>query len=100
MIPPIHTYNLSQWTLELMRQVEFGATVCWTFDMLLCCFTGYQSSEGKIELRVTRIVRRYLQCWFWLDFGLVLNDWVSIAGAWESSGFVRLGKNAVRMIRF
>lgn len=50
-------------------------TSFWTVDILLNFFVGYHKLDGRIELRPSRIARRYLKTWFVPDVTIVTVDW-------------------------
>lgn len=70
--------------------------VFWNADIVLAFFTGYYDDNGEVELRHTKIARKYVTTWFWLDCTLVGLDWVTLLSADESvrsgTGLIRMGK--------
>jgi hypothetical protein len=89
----------------------------WTFDMPMTFFSGYHC-KGYIEMRFSKISKRYFRGWFSFDIIVLLTDWMTIIGslaagglgggeesgssmAGEETTYVRLAKSArfLRMAR-
>lgn len=85
------------------------ARLFWTIDMALSFFTGFQTADAHIEVRVPKIARNYLSTWFILDAIIVMIDWMDIAtttqgGAQASRGVAKTMRTmrvlrAVRLLR-
>jgi len=80
--------------------------IFWTMDMPLSFISGYVTHSGSIEMRPSRIIRKYLRTWFCLDLVVVGVDWLEVlmSAFVEGLGFARLGKvsrafRVVRMVR-
>jgi len=86
--------------------MEWVTRIFWTLDMPLSFLSGYVTGTGSIELRFSKIARRYSRSWFSLDLLVVGVDWLDLllSAAAGSLGFARLGKSSrvfriLRMIR-
>lgn len=76
------------------------SAVFWSIDICVSFLTGHYTSEGFLELRPFMVARHYTRSWFLLDAAIVTTDWTTIAiGMGKSSGFLRLGKTASRVMR-
>lgn len=81
--------------------------IFWSFDMIASSITGYLSKDGSVELHPLKVICRYLQTWFLLDFVIVAVDWAELLlGSTNGnlSGIVRFGKasrtfRVLRMLR-
>jgi len=78
----------------------------WTCDMPLSFVSGFITKDGSIELRFSKVARKYLRSWFTLDCLVVGVDWFELlmAAAAEGLGFARFGKSTrvfriLRMVR-
>lgn len=91
--------------------IMFWATlIFWTCDTVINFVKGYVVKE-QVELRPSKIIRKYLSSWFVLDICIILSDWVVIAlggnptgdsgGSLEATRMARVGKTAraVRVLR-
>jgi len=88
--------------------VFFGmATVAmfyWTLDIPATFLVGYFNADGEIEMRLGKVVKRYLKAWFWLDIVVVITDWLTTGtqllggaeqpGAVSTVGLARISKLA------
>eukprot|EP00929_Paragymnodinium_shiwhaense_P004414 TRINITY_DN10532_c0_g1_i3.p1 TRINITY_DN10532_c0_g1~~TRINITY_DN10532_c0_g1_i3.p1 ORF type:complete len:779 (-),score=148.37 TRINITY_DN10532_c0_g1_i3:109-2445(-) len=77
--------------IELLNQV---CTVFWTMDIIISFLSGYHL-DGLVELRPSRIGRRYLRTWFPFDVIIILLDWamyISGAGFANIVGVLRITK--------
>jgi hypothetical protein len=50
----------------------------WQTDMILSMFSGYVDKDGTIVLSIPRILKKYVQFWFWLDCLVVGADWIVV----------------------
>eukprot|EP00449_Zooxanthella_nutricula_P021600 CAMPEP_0198524934 /NCGR_PEP_ID=MMETSP1462-20131121/23042_1 /TAXON_ID=1333877 /ORGANISM="Brandtodinium nutriculum, Strain RCC3387" /LENGTH=816 /DNA_ID=CAMNT_0044254677 /DNA_START=64 /DNA_END=2514 /DNA_ORIENTATION=- len=83
------------------------STIFWTLDIPMSFLVGYHSS-GLIEMRVSRIARKYLMSWFVPDVVIATLDWLFIclgmvssettAGNDNSAGLARVART-VRVFR-
>lgn len=64
----------------------------WTLDVAMSFLTGYLNTDGTIEMRPKKIMKKYLYTWFLLDVTIVLFDWLDI-------GLTRMSR-ASRTFRF
>jgi len=77
-------------------EVADRSTACfWAFDILVNFSTGYHTG-GLVEMRLSRIARRYLRTWLAVDLIVVIMDWVLIFV--KGVAFLRLEK-AKRLLR-
>lgn len=76
MIPFMQAFHKSEigTTLTMFMVVS---TFFWTLDIPMSFLVGYHV-EGLIEMRMSRISRRYLKTWLIPDIGIVMLDWVFI----------------------
>jgi len=86
--------------------LDVAIAVIWTIDLVLSFFQGVEE-YGVVDMRLSRTVLAYLKSWFFLDFGLVLLDWVLImltqqvvfAGVARSAKMLRFWRG-FRMLKF
>jgi hypothetical protein len=69
LLMPLHLHGNSGF--RIMSNV---ITVYWTFDMLRCFVTGFETRQG-IEMRPRECAMRYFRSWFLLDLMVVSTDW-------------------------
>lgn len=97
---PLQTFDLPP--NAFLTFMTWLTRVFWTLDIYGSFSTGYERSDGFIEMRHLPIAKRYLRTWFALDFTLVIVDWLELAWSESSSlGVARIGKatRAVRIVR-
>jgi hypothetical protein len=85
---------------EFFRQVGFVTTIFWTLDIPFTFLSGFHAG-GVIEMRPKQIARNYLKSWFWIDFFIVLLDWMLYlmqSGVADVIGIVRISKT-IRLTR-
>jgi hypothetical protein len=72
----------------------------WSSDMPMSFLSGYIAADGCIEMRPTRVAKRYMKSWFALDCLVVGVDWMEfiMSSASDALGMARLGK-ASRIFR-
>ncbi|CAK0821900.1 unnamed protein product [Prorocentrum cordatum] len=73
----------------------------WTVDIFVSFCTGYYI-DGFLEMRPSRIARRYLRSWFGPDVAIVLMDWAFVVvGLGDAAGILRIRRSlrALRIIR-
>jgi len=72
------------------RAAWWFVRIFWTFDIVLSALTGYISKtvNGVLELRPTRVVRRYMRTRFPLDILIVACDWLEAIMALTSTSSV------------
>lgn len=82
---------------------EWITRVFWTMDMPMSFVSGYVSGDGTIEMRPTKITKKYLRSWFGLDCLVVGVDWMEVlaSGIGEAFGMARMGKvfRIMRLLR-
>lgn len=90
----------------LFAAMGWLTTVFWTFDIFRTFFVGFHC-KGKVEMRLSRIARRYATSWLPLDAAICSCDWAVIlseavggqAGDAEDAGsLVRMGR-VLRIMR-
>mmetsp|Transcript_43773 Transcript_43773/g.101115 ORF Transcript_43773/g.101115 Transcript_43773/m.101115 type:complete len:1060 (-) Transcript_43773:151-3330(-) len=97
-------YSLT-WSIDpaVSNVLMFTTTTFWLLDMCLSFITGYNTSDGRVEMKHRRIAVRYLKTWFAVDFSCVTSDLlnmmftlisgsVSTTDGWAS--FLRVAKLA------
>lgn len=105
MIPFMQAFHKTEisTTLAILMLVS---TVFWTFDIPITFLTGYYV-DGLIEMRMSRIAKRYVRAWLIPDIFIVVLDWlfiaIGIAGQPSASndnsmGLARIGRT-VRVFR-
>jgi len=101
---PMGMFDLPEATFLLVMQ--WMTRVFWTLDMPLSFVSGFVTSDGTIEMRPSKICRRYVRSWFCLDVLVVGVDWLELvmSAFAEGLGIARLGKASrifriLRMIR-
>lgn len=77
--------------------------IYWTLDFPFSFFTGYSRDEGKAEVRLRLVARRYLLTWMPFDLMVLVYDWTEffLSGGEEGATAARMGKTlkAVRLLR-
>ncbi|CAE8582380.1 unnamed protein product, partial [Polarella glacialis] len=81
--------------------MDWITVIFWTVDIPVQFLTGFHS-EGVLEMRPSKIARKYVKSWFIMDASVVLLDWILITISPSMKSVVRLGKTnrAVRLTRF
>mmetsp|Transcript_19935 Transcript_19935/g.56178 ORF Transcript_19935/g.56178 Transcript_19935/m.56178 type:complete len:837 (+) Transcript_19935:198-2708(+) len=90
-----------------LKGLEWVTRVFWTLDIPISFLSGYIGSDGVIEMRPARILKRYLRTWFILDALVVSVDWAEhLLSATDSQGMevAQMGKASrpfriIRMVR-
>eukprot|EP00927_Polykrikos_kofoidii_P034815 TRINITY_DN2944_c0_g1_i5.p1 TRINITY_DN2944_c0_g1~~TRINITY_DN2944_c0_g1_i5.p1 ORF type:complete len:896 (-),score=131.20 TRINITY_DN2944_c0_g1_i5:23-2614(-) len=81
--------------------IDVSVLVYWTMDTVVSAITG-RYINGKLELRLEVILRRYLKTWFLFDISLIIPEWLMIMldgdGDQSPLGLVRVFKG-VRFAR-
>jgi len=100
---PLEVFNYEDNEEFTMGGVEWATTTFWTVDILASFLTGFHS-EGLVEMRPSRIAKRYLRGGFTLDLFVVLMDWMLAIFTFQVKAIIRVGKTArvfrlLRMIR-
>ena len=54
----------------------------WMLDVANSFRTGYITSEGVLEMRISKVTRRYIKTWMALDLSWVMCDWVVLFRRW------------------
>jgi len=89
---------------HFMAVMEWATTVFWCVDMFLSFFSGFQEG-GLVEMRWSKVARRYFRTWFVFDFIVVALDWVILLQMDQVDadmlGLARLGKygKVIRLMR-
>jgi hypothetical protein len=81
--------------------VNVFTSIWWTVDIGICFITGYHV-DGFLEMRPSRIARRYVRSWFGPDITIVLMDWAFVfIGLGDGAGILRIRRSvrALRIIR-
>lgn len=92
-------------SFQLFAAMAWLTTVFWTLDIVRTFFVGFHS-QGRTEMRLSRIARRYLSSWFPLDLAVCSCDWAIIVSdaygshsdADNAGSLVRMGR-AFRIMR-
>lgn len=80
--------------------MSWVASIYWTADIFWSLRTGIYIG-GHLEMRGSRIARRYLRTWFALDLLIVVPEWFSlISGSGSAIGDTMKGFRALRSLRF
>jgi len=66
----------------------------WTADMPMSFVSGLINNDGSIEMRSSKIVKKYMMSWFALDILVVGVDWIEVilAATADEMGYAKLGK--------
>jgi len=89
---PLQAFDLPLNTLTL--SIDWTSCSFWTIDIFFSFLVGFHNG-GVIEMRPSKIARRYIKTWFPLDFFVVFVDWtilVADVGLSDALGMIRLGK--------
>merc|ERR1740121_1961346 len=84
MIPFMQAFHKTDISSTLAA-IMMVSTVFWTLDIPCTFFTGYHT-DGLIEMRMTKIARRYLGTWLIPDLLIVTLDWMFIATGMAGDG--------------
>lgn len=90
---------LLAWNLQIegwMLAIAWASCIFWTVDVTLSFMTGY-TIGGRLEMRLSRIARRYIATWFLPEMLIVMNDWLNLLLD-TGSGFSSAG--SLRILRF
>jgi len=96
---PLEAFSLQD--SEYVKIIAFVTTVFWTLDIPISFLKGYYC-EGVVEMRPSRIAKRYLQSWFTFDSVVVTLDWaIFLFTALQWKAVIRLGKTGrgLRIVR-
>jgi hypothetical protein len=74
--PPKHPFTTT---------MQWCARIYWTLAMIVYFFIGYVDDAGNVVMRPVQVAMNYLVTWFWLDFALVMLDWIEAFMDSESS---------------
>mmetsp|Transcript_11469 Transcript_11469/g.33062 ORF Transcript_11469/g.33062 Transcript_11469/m.33062 type:complete len:546 (+) Transcript_11469:3-1640(+) len=103
---PLQAFDLSPH--RFMAIMNWVTSIFWSLDMLVSFFTGFENN-GLVEMRCSKIARRYLRSWFVFDLLLVAFEWFVLLqetdGGTDMLSLGRSGKvirlmRMMRMLRF
>lgn len=101
---PLGLFELPETTFLVF--MAWMTRLFWSMDMPISFVSGYVTADGNIELRFSRISRKYMRTWFALDVLVVGVDWLELflSTAGDALGFARFGKASrvfriLRMVR-
>lgn len=75
----------------------FLAVSFWTLDMPVCCFKGYVTKEGEVEMRFGKVAKHYLKSRAAYDLLLLGIEWLNVT--LEQSIYTSSGR-FLRFLRF
>jgi hypothetical protein len=80
--------------------MKWWTRIFWSLDFPASFVCGFVTANGSIELRASKIAKRYFKSWFVLDFVVVGVDWLEylMKAQGGALGFARFGK-ASRVLR-
>lgn len=81
--------------------MQWFMRIYWSLDCPLSFFTGYQRSDGNVEMRPKHVAKNYLVTWFPFDVLILLFDWAELAFNFDGMGAARIGKTlkTLRLLR-
>lgn len=88
-LPDNAVFEFAQWVTR----------VFWTMDIAMSFLSGYVRLDGTIEMRPSRLCRKYISTWFALDAVIILSDWFEIIGAGVGALRLLKGSRIFRIIR-
>eukprot|EP00931_Biecheleriopsis_adriatica_P072966 TRINITY_DN47344_c0_g1_i1.p1 TRINITY_DN47344_c0_g1~~TRINITY_DN47344_c0_g1_i1.p1 ORF type:complete len:975 (-),score=184.23 TRINITY_DN47344_c0_g1_i1:59-2947(-) len=95
---PLQVFQLSSMFFDI---ADVAVASVWTVDILMSFIRGVTDS-GAVDMRPSKIARRYLRSWFVLDVGVVSIDWALIGlNSSADMEFLRMlrGRIVLRMLR-